>query len=325
MPRFIARNYLLFLMGAACLLLAFILPYFEATENTAKFFTADNGQNVARRISAVTVVAVGEMLVILTGGIDLSVGGIAALSQVVTGHAIKVWGWGVFPGMVLGVAVGLACGVVNGALVTKGRIPPFIVTLGMMLATRGAALGITGGSRFGGFPDSFKLLGGGGTVERWWIPFAVMGIVVVVFAVLLNYTRFGREIYASGGNLTGARLSGINVDRVRLGAYALAGTLAGFGGLMLASRSGVCDPTSGDGWELDAIAACVVGGASLIGGEGGAFGALLGALIIGVLMNLCQLNSMPNEWQRVFIGVLIIALVFVDNMRKRRAGKLRDG
>ena len=123
----------------------------------------------------------------------------------------------------------------------------------------------------------------------------------------------------------GARLSGISVDRGRLGAYAICGTLAGFGGMMLASRAGVCDPTSGDGWELDAIAACVVGGASLMGGEGGAFGALFGALIIGVLMNLCQLNSMPNEWQRVFIGFLIIALVFVDNMRKRRAGKLKDG
>ncbi|NUM56040.1 MAG: ABC transporter permease [Candidatus Hydrogenedentes bacterium] len=322
MPRFISKNLLIIVMGAVCVVSAFILPYFPATQDTAKFFMPDNLQNVARRISAITVVSVGEVLVILTGGIDLSVGSIAALAQVVSGHAIKTWGWPVFPGMVLGVLTALACGVVNGLLVTKGRIPPFIVTLGMMLAARGAALGISKGFRYSGFPDSFKWLGGG---PQWSIPFLVMMGTVAVFALILTYTRFGREVYATGGNLSGARLSGINVDRVRLGAYALCGTLAGFGGLMLASRSGVCDPTSAEGWELDAIAACVVGGASLIGGEGGAIGALLGALIIGVLVNICQLNGMKNEWQRGFIGVLIIVLVFVDNVRKRRAGKLKDG
>ena len=300
-------------MGAACLVLALVSP---------NFLTTDNVANVARRISAVTVVAVGEVLVILTGGIDLSVGSVAALSQVATGHSIKAWGWPVVPGIALGILVGLACGVVNGLLVTKGRIPPFIATLGMMLAARGGALGISGGSRYSGFPGAFKWLGGG---AQWWIPFLVMIGVVAVFAVVLTFTRFGRELYATGGNLTGARLSGISVDRVRLGAYALCGTLAGSGGMMLASRSGVCDPTSADGWELDAIAACVVGGASLMGGEGGAIGALLGALIIGVLVNVCQLNGMRNEWQRVFIGVPIVVLVFVDNVRKRRAGKLKDG
>ena len=313
MPRFISKNLLIIVMGALCVVLAFLSP---------NFLTPDNLSNVGRRISAITVVSVGEVLVILTGGIDLSVGSVAAFAQVVTGHSIKIWGWAVVPGMLLGVLVGLVCGVTNGLLVTKGRIPPFIATLGMMLAARGGALAISGGSRFSGFSDAFKWLGGG---AQWWIPFIVMVAVVALFAVVLTYTRFGRELYATGGNLTGARLSGINVDCVRLGAYALCGTLAGFGGMMLASRSGVCDPTSADGWELDAIAACVVGGASLIGGEGGAIGALLGALIIGILVNVCQLNGMRNEWQRVFIGVLIVSLVFIDNVRKRRAGKLKDG
>lgn len=322
MPRFISKNLLIIVMGVACILLAIILPYIPATQDTAKFFGQDNLQNVGRRISAITVVAVGQVLVILTGGIDLSVGSVAALSQVVAGHSIKEWGLPVVPGMALGILTGLLCGVINGLLVTKGRIPPFIVTLGMMLAARGAALGISKGFRYSGFSDAFKWLGGG---VQWWIPFLVMIGVVAAFSVMLNYTRFGREIYSTGGNLIGARLSGIGVDRVRLGVYALCGTLAGFGGMMLASRSGVCDPTSAEGWELDAIAACVVGGASLMGGEGGAVGALLGALIIGVLVNICQLNGMRNEWQRVFIGVLIIVLVFVDNIRKRRAGKLKEG
>jgi ribose/xylose/arabinose/galactoside ABC-type transport system permease subunit len=313
MPRFVSKNLLIIVLGAACILLASL---------SHSFLTPDNLTNVARRISAITVVAVGEVLVILTGGIDLSVGSVAALAQMVTGYSMKSWGWSTVPGYALGVLAGLACGTVNGLLVTKGRIPPFIVTLGMMLAARGAALGISGGSRFSGFPDSFRWLGGG---IQWWIPFLVMIAIVGFFAVMLTYTRSGRELYASGGNLVGARLSGIDVDRVRLGAYALSGTLAGFAGIMLASRSAVCDPTAAEGWELDAIAACVVGGASLMGGEGGAIGALLGALIIGVLVNICQLNGMRNEWQRVFIGALIVALVFVDNVRKRRAGKLKEG
>lgn len=313
MPRFISKNLLIILLGAACIMLAFVSP---------NFLMADNLTNVARRISAITVVAVGEVLVILTGGIDLSVGSVAALAQMVTGFTIKKWGLSTIPGYGLGILTGLACGTVNGLLITKGRIPPFIVTLGMMLAARGAALGISGGSRFSGFPESFRWLGGG---VQWWIPFLIMLGVVGLFAVVLTYTRFGRELYATGGNLTGARLSGINVDRVRLGAYALCGALAGFAGMMLASRSAVCDPTSAEGWELDAIAACVVGGASLMGGEGGAVGALLGALVIGILVNVCQLRGMQNEWQRVIIGVLIVALVFVDNVRKRRAGKLKEG
>lgn len=312
MTRFISKNLLIIVLGGVCILLATFSP---------NFLTSDNLTNIGRRISAITVVSVGEVLVILTGGIDLSVGSVAALAQVVAGYSIKTWGWPVLPGMALGVCTGLACGTANGLLVTKGRIPPFIVTLGMMLAARGGALAISGGFRYSGFSDAFKWIGGG---TQWWTPFVVMLVVVAIFAVMLTYTRFGREIYASGGNLTGARLSGINVDRVRLGAYALCGTLAGFGGMMLASRSGVCDPTSAEGWELDAIAACVVGGASLMGGEGGAIGALLGALIIAVLVNVCQLNGMRNEWQRVFIGALIVGLVFIDNVRKRRAGKLKD-
>lgn len=312
MKQFISRNALILLLAAVCVCLAIF---------TTSFLTPNNLTNLARRISAVSIVAVGETLVIITAGIDLSVGSVAAFSAVVAGLTIKDYSFPVSLGIACGALAGLGCGLVNGLLATKGRIPSFIVTLGMMLAARGGAHLLTGGSRISGLPQGFRFLGG---TEAWYVPFIVTLLIVAVFAVFLQYTRFGREIYASGGNLTGARLSGINVDSVRIGAFALCGLLAGFGGVLLASRTGVSDPTMAEGMELDAIAACVVGGASLMGGEGGAVGALIGALLIGILINICQLNGMSDEWQRIVVGVLIVVLVYIDNMRKRRAGKLKD-
>lgn len=309
MRRFLSRHALLITMALVCLVLVVTTP---------KFAGPDNLTNVARRVSAVSVVAVGQMLVIITGGIDLSVGSVAALGAVIAGHSIRNHELPVAAGMALGVLAGAVCGLINGVLATKGRIPAFIVTLGMMLAARGACLVITQGGRISGLPPGFRILGGTG---QWWVPVVVTIAVVGAGMILLNWTRFGREIYATGGNLVSARLSGLPVDRVRIGAFTLCGTLAGFAGVMLASRTGVADPTAAEGMELDAIAACVVGGASLMGGEGGAFGALIGALLIGVLVNICQLNGMSNEWQRIVVGVLIIVLVFFDNLRKRRLGK----
>jgi ribose/xylose/arabinose/galactoside ABC-type transport system permease subunit len=310
--QFISRHALILALALICAGLAIFTP---------SFLTPSNLTNLARRISAVSVIAAGETLVIITAGIDLSVGSVAALSAVVAGLTIKEYGFNVPLGILAGASAGLACGLVNGVLSTKGRIPSFIVTLGMMLAARGAAHLLTGGSRISGLPQGFRFLGG---TESWYVPFIVMLLIVGAFAVFLRNTRFGREIYATGGNLSGARLSGIPVDRVRIGAFSLGGLLAGFGGILMASRAGVADPTMAQGMELDAIAACVVGGASLMGGEGGAVGALIGALIIGTLINICQLNGMTDEWQRIFVGALIIILVYFDNLRKRRAGKLKD-
>jgi ribose/xylose/arabinose/galactoside ABC-type transport system permease subunit len=310
--QFISRNALILALAAICIWLAIFTP---------SFVTPNNLTNLARRISAVSVVAVGETLVIITAGIDLSVGSVAALAGCLSGLVIKDHGFSVPLGILAGVLAGLTCGLINGLLATKGRIPSFIVTLGMMLAARGAAHLLTGGATITGLPEGFRFLGG---TESWYVPFIVTLLIGGSFAVFLIYTRFGREIYATGGNLTGARLSGIPVDRVRIGAFTLGGMLAGFGGVLMASRAGVATPTMAEGMELDAIAACVVGGASLMGGEGGAVGALIGALIIGTLVNICQLNGMSDEWQRIVVGVLIVVLVFFDNMRKRRAGKLID-
>ena len=176
-------------------------------------------------------------------------------------------------------------------------------------------------------PKGVRYLGGGqkiGDRGTAWIPILIALTVACVIAVMLAHTRFGRALYATGGNLTGARLSGIAVDRVRTGAYMLSGLLAGLAGIMLAARTSVADPNGAEGYELDATAACVMGGASLMGGEGGALGVLAGALIMNVLVNFCNLNDISVYWQRLLVGSLIIALVYYDSARKRRAGLTKD-
>jgi len=149
-------------------------------------------------------------------------------------------------------------------------------------------------------------------------------VITAFFSITLAGTRFGRALYAIGGNMTAARLSGVAVDRVRFAAYALCGSLAGFAGVMLASRTGIAQPTGGEGTELDAIAACVIGGASLMGGEGGCVGSLAGALIMNVLVNFCNLKNINSSWQKVLVGALIVILVYYDNLRKRKAGLLKE-
>jgi len=311
MKRVLSRYLVVIVLVAICLVLVFVSP---------RFFELSNLENLGRRVSAGAVAAVGETLVIVTAGIDLSVGSVAALGGVIATGSIKHFGCPVLLGIALGMLVGLACGLINGVLVAKGRIPPFIVTLGMMLAARGTVHLLTQGSRIGGLPESFKWIGG---TRAWYVPFCIMLLVVGAFAVMLRHTTFGRKIYATGGNLEAARLSGIAVDAVRIRAYAICGMLAGFAGVMIASRTGVGDPTAGEGMELDAIAACVIGGASLMGGEGGALGVLGGAFIVNVLLNICRLEQVSDEWQRVVLGALIIGLVYCDNLRKKRAGTLR--
>jgi ribose/xylose/arabinose/galactoside ABC-type transport system permease subunit len=265
--------------------------------------------------------AVGQLAVILTAGIDLSVGSIAALSGVIGCMAMVDHQVPMFPGILLGTAIGLLCGVINGALVAKGRIPPFIVTLGMMMAARGLALTLSGATPIFGLPGSFAWLGG---ARGWWLPAGLMFGTAACFAFILKYTRFGRSLYAVGGNREAARLSGLPVDRVRIIAFALSGAAAGFGGMMLASRTSVASPTAGEMYELNAIAACVIGGASLTGGEGGAFAAIAGALIMTVLQNFCNLQDINVHWQQILVGALLVALVYYDNRRKRKSGLLRD-
>ncbi|HOC69833.1 MAG TPA: ABC transporter permease [Candidatus Hydrogenedentes bacterium] len=312
MGSFIAKHSPLFILAALCILLALASPVFRSSGNL---------QGVAQRTAVVGIMAVGQLAVILTAGIDLSVGSIAALSGVIGCMAMVDHQVPMFPGILLGTAIGLLCGVINGALVAKGRIPPFIVTLGMMMAARGLALTLSGATPIFGLPGSFAWLGG---ARGWWLPAGLMFGTAACFAFILKYTRFGRSLYAVGGNREAARLSGLPVDRVRIIAFALSGAAAGFGGMMLASRTSVASPTAGEMYELNAIAACVIGGASLTGGEGGAFAAIAGALIMTVLQNFCNLQDINVHWQQILVGALLVALVYYDNRRKRKSGLLRD-
>ena len=291
---------------------------------SSDFSGTGNLQSVAMRTAVVGIIAVGELLVILTAGIDLSVGSVAALSAVVGCIVMKSMGDASYAlpiGILAGCGTGLACGLINGLLVSKGKIPPFIVTLGTMMWARGLTLLVSNGEPVFGMPDAFFWLGGS---KAWWVPVVLTISIVAIFFVILTYTKFGRSLYAIGGNRQAARLSGLPVDRSLTLAYTLSGTLAGFGGMVLASRTSIAAPMAAEMYELEAIAACVIGGASLMGGEGGVIAALAGALIMTVLRNFCTLEDIEVYWQQVLVGVLIVALVYYDSMRKRKAGLLKE-
>ncbi len=312
MKRFLAKHSPLVLLAGLSVLLAILSPDFRDMANI---------QVVLRRTCVVSLVAIGQTLVIITGGIDLSVGSVAALGGVVAGLAMTSLHLPMVVAVLAGTLAGGVAGGICGLLWTRGRIPAFIATLGMMMAARGVTYLLSGGKPVYGLPHSFRYLGG---VMGWWIPVLITVCAMIVFSLLLNRTRFGRAIYASGGNVRSARLSGINVDRVRIGAFLLCGLLTGFAGCMLASRTGIAEPTAAKGMELESIAACVIGGASLMGGEGGIPGAVAGGLIMKVLVNFCNLNDIDVYWQDVLIGVLIVVMVMYDSWRKYRAGLLQE-
>ena len=310
MKRFIAKHSPLFILAALCMVLAVYSEDFRQPGNL---------KTVAGRAATIGVIAIGQLLVILTAGVDLSVGSVAALAGVAGCLAMKV-GAPMPLGVLAGCAVGMFCGSINGALVSKGKIPPFIVTLGMMMVARGLALLISGGKPVFGLPASLSWLS---ETKDWRIPVVIAVVLCSVCTIMLIYTRFGRSLYAVGGNKQAARLSGVPVDRVLILAYTLCGLLAGFGGMMLAAKTSIGSPTAAEMYELDTIAACVIGGASLMGGEGGAIASIAGALIMFVLRNFCNLENLDPNSQKVLVGVLIIALVYYDNLRKRRAGLLK--
>ncbi len=313
-----AQHSPLVILAGLCLVLAAISPEFR---------TMNNLQQVALRTSVIAIMATGQILAILTAGIDLSVGSVAALAHVCAARLMTETPLPMPVAAAAGVAVGLFCGFVNGTVITKGRIQPFIVTLGMMMVARGAALLIAGAKPVSGLPQSFRYLGGGqqiAGVGTWWIPVSLTVALTLGFAVVLAHTRYGRSLYAIGGNITAAYLSGIGVDRARVWAYTLCGGMAGMSGLVLAARTSIADPSGAMAYELDSIAACVIGGTSLMGGEGGALGVLAGALIMNVLVNFCNLNDISVYWQQILVGSLIVALVYYDSARKRRAGLLTD-
>ncbi len=287
---------------------------------TPHFLTVANLLNVAEQTSINAVVAIGMTFVILSGGIDLSVGSIVALSGVVLGTALGTAPGDGLPLLValsLAIATGAGSGLVNGALISWGRLPPFIVTLGMMSIARGAALLITEGRPVSGFGPGFRVLATGrlGPVPA---PIVITVAAYLVAHFVLTRTTFGRYVYAIGGNEEATRLSGVPVRFHKTMIYGVSGLTSALGAVMLTARLNSAQPIAGTMYELDAIAATVIGGTSLMGGEGTLGGTLIGALIMGVLRNGLNLLGVSSFLQQVVIGSVIIAAVLIDTVLKRR-------
>lgn len=275
---------------------------------TDAFFTEGNVANVLRQNAFTAILAAGMSFTILTGGIDLSVGSVVALAGIACADVLARGG-GLAAGVAAGLAVGAAVGLLNGVVVTKVGIPPFVVTLATMLVVRGAAYKYTDARTISGLPESFALL------SRGLVP---VGVMVAVFAsawLLLMRTPFGRHVYATGGNREAAWLAGIRVDRVLLRVYGLCGLSAGLAGVLVASRLNAGYPKAGEFYELDAVTAVVVGGTSLFGGRGSIWGTLAGAFFIGILNNGLNLHHVESYDQLVVKGVVLLAAASFDRWR----------
>ncbi len=282
------------------------------------FFTAENLLNVSLQTSMIAIIAVGMTFVILTAGIDLSVGAMVALSGVLATSVLKIDL--PFPAaFVLALLTALLLGVISGGLagllITRFKITPFIVTLALMTIWRGLAYIITAGRPVWGLPDSFSFLGSGRLLAVP-VPALIMLAIYIAAFIVLNYTRPGRHVYAVGGNQEAAHLAGIHTNRVLMQVYILCGTLAALSGMLLASRMNSGQPNAGLMYELEVIAAVVVGGASLFGGRGSIVGTFLGAMLIGVLRNGLNLLNVNSYVQMVVLGVVILLAVMLDQLRK---------
>lgn len=282
-----------------------------------EFLTGNNLANLARQVAIFGIIAVGQLVVILTAGIDLSVGSVLGLAGASTAQFL-VAGMPIWPALLLGVGIGAVLGIVNGLLVTQAKLPPFIATLGMLGIARGIVLVTTDAQTVQGLPTSFQDIANGTILG---IPNLLLIAALVTGAMwfVLARTVFGRYIYAVGSNPESARLAGVPVRLVTISVYAISGLLAGLGGVLLASRLGAGIPTAGTGFELNAIAACVIGGASLFGAKGSALGAATGALIMGVLNNGGNLLAINAFYLQIAIGVLILVAVGFDQLNTRRA------
>ena len=293
------------------LLLCIVLTFLSDS-----FFTLDNWLNILRQVSINALIAFGMTFVILTGGIDLSVGSVLALSSAFAAGLMANGMNGVFA-MMIGISAGLAMGALNGVIITKGRVAPFIATLATMTIFRGATLVYTEGRPITGFSDelAFQMIGRGYFLGIP-VPVVLMLVAYVLLYVVLKKTTFGRHTYAIGGNEEATRLSGIRVDRLKIWIYSLTGGLVALAGLILTSRLNSAQPTAGTAYELDAIAAVVLGGTSLSGGRGWIFGTLIGALIIGVLNNGLNLLNVSSFYQQVIKGVVILLAVILDRRKE---------
>jgi len=292
-----------------CVVMTILSPY---------FLTFNNLFNVGTQIAVIAILALGQTFVIVSGGIDLSVGSVLGLAGIVFGWATAVANLPLPAALVLGIGAGALAGLINGLLITLGNLPPFIATLAMLSAARGLALVISGGIPLNPIPAPIRALGSGDLFGFLPLPVILMVIMWAITVGILRSTYVGRCMYAIGGNEEASRLSGINVSRQKLIVYTLSGLFAGIAGILLTARLASAQPQAGFTFELDAIAAVVIGGASLSGGVGTASGTLIGALILGVLRNGLNLLNVSAFWQQVVIGAVIALAVMTDTLRRRK-------
>jgi ribose transport system permease protein len=284
--------------------------FFEST-----FLNWSNISQVTLALSFIAIMTVGISVVIISDGIDLSVGSVLGLAGVVTAVLLNM-GVNIVYASLAGMVTGLACGFINGFIITQMSLPPFIVTLGMMSIARGLAFAITGGETLRGLPHEF-LVFGQGQILNIPIPIVVMLIFAGIIGFLLKTTPWGRYVYAIGGNEEAANYSGVSVGKMKIGIYSLCGLAAGIAGVLFTSRFGVGQSTAGSGYELDVIAAAVIGGVSLSGGRGTILGAIFGSILMGILRNGLVLLNVSAYWQQVAIGLVILAAVVMDRRTKR--------
>lgn len=294
--------------GLICLALSLITP---------NFLTWSNLMNVVTQVSINALLAFGVTFVIITGGIDLSLGSMVAVAGVVAASFAHPDTYPIAVPIFMGLLAGVVMGAFNGFVITRSNVPPFIVTLGTMTIGRGLALILSKGRPISNLSDSFNFIGGG---QLLGIPMPIFILIVlfVICAVLLNKTVLGRYMYAIGGNEQAARASGIPLNKIKMTVYTLCGGLAGLAGILLTSRITTGQPNAGAGFELDAIAAAIIGGTSTSGGTGTMAGALIGALLIGVISNGLDLLNVTSYYQQVVMGVIIIGAVVLDSLNHKK-------
>jgi len=304
---------------AAFLSLILLVLFFSFA--SPHFFSVRNLVTIGLQTAVIGIMAMGVTYVIITAGIDLSIGSLLAVTGVVTALAIGA-GAPIAIGVIAGAMSGLGIGLFNGFVVAFGKVPPFVVTLGMMMTGRGLALVLTDGRPlyFREVPE-FRLLAQTRVFDTVPLPVVYLFVVAIIAGFILKRSAIGRYIYAVGSNEEAARLSGVNVTKIKLFVYSFSGFMTGLAGVILAARLNSAQPAAGQTYELDAIAAAVIGGTSLMGGEGTITGTMVGAFIMSVLRNGLNLMGVSQFWQQVIMGLVVIGAVFIDTLRKQREAK----
>ncbi|MDR3336933.1 MAG: ABC transporter permease [Treponema sp.] len=280
------------------------------------FFSVNNLLTVATQTAIIAIIAIGQTYVMITAGIDLSIGSNIALAGMITALSIMKGSVPLPLAMLFGLLSGGLVGLINGIFVSFGKLPPFIATLGTMTAVRGVCLTLTQGIPISGLPKTFTLFGTDATLNIP-NPVIIMILLVLIFGFILAKTKLGRHVYAAGSNFEAARLSGVNTKRVLIMVYIFSGLLAAFAGLIMAARIVSAQPAAGDGYELDAVASSVIGGTSTMGGEGSIAGTFIGAFVIGILRNGLNLIGVSPFIQKIVIGVVIVGSVFFDKIKRK--------